>query len=148
VAARVFGTFLSWLQDKKSPVFVVATANDISSLPPEVLRQERFDEIFFVDLPDKKQREEILRIHLAQRGRSGENFDLNSLSESCGGFSGAELEQAVIEGLFRAFEADREIETGDITQAVEDTFPLSCSRAAEIAALKHWATKNARAASH
>jgi SpoVK/Ycf46/Vps4 family AAA+-type ATPase len=147
VAARVFGTFLSWLQDKKSPVFVVATANDISSLPPEFLRQGRFDEIFFVDLPGEKQREEIFRIHLARRGRAAENFDLRALIESSEGFSGAELEQAVIEGLFRAFEADREIETGDITQAVKDTFPLSSSRAAEIAALRQWAGKNARAAS-
>jgi SpoVK/Ycf46/Vps4 family AAA+-type ATPase len=147
VAARVFGTFLSWLQDKKSPVFVVATANDISSLPLEFLRQGRFDEIFFVDLPDKKQREEIFRIHLSRRGRTPGNFDFEKLTESSEGFSGAELEQAVIEGLFRAFEADREIETGDITQAVRDTFPLSRSRAAEIADLRQWAGKNARAAS-
>lgn len=146
VTERVFGTFLQWLQDKKSPVFVVATANDISALPPEFLRQGRFDDIFFVDLPDQKQRADILRIHLARRGRQAETFDLPTLAEASAGFSGAELEQAMLEGFFRAFEADREVETTDIAQAIQNTFPLSRTRVQEIAALQLWARQSAKSA--
>src|SRR5215510_9775980 len=93
--ARVFGTFLTWLSEKKAPVFVVATANDISQLPPELLRKGRFDEIFFVDLPDREERTEIFRIHLLKRRRDAEQFDLPGLAEASKDFSGAEIEQAI-----------------------------------------------------
>ncbi|NLN91944.1 MAG: protein kinase [Candidatus Hydrogenedens sp.] len=144
VAARVFGHFLTWLQDKRSPVFVVATANDLSAIPPEFLRQGRFDDIFFVGLPTKPEREAILRIHLAKRGRDPENFDLQALVEASEGYSGAEIEQAVISGLFRAFEADRELETTDMLIALKEAPPLSRSRQAEIRALTDWAQRHAR----
>lgn len=143
VSARVFGSFLSWLQDKKSPVFVVATANDLSGIPPEFLRKGRFDEIFFVGLPDKPQRQEILKIHLQRRKRKADAFDLKKIADKSELFSGAELEQAVVEGLFRAFEAGREVQTKDVLAAAEDTFPLARSRANEIAQLIQWAEVNA-----
>ena len=147
VAARVFGTFLNWLQDKRSPVFVVATANDLTGIPPEFLRQGRFDDIFFVGLPGPKEREAILRIHLARRHRDAACFDLGELARATEGFSGAEIEQAVIGGLFRAFEANRDLETTDILAAVAETHPLSRSRAREIAELTAWAGQNAKQAS-
>ncbi len=147
VAARVFGTFLNWLQDKRSPVFVVATANDLSGIPPEFLRQGRFDDIFFVDLPGVAERQTIFKIHLMRRHRDPNVFDLTALAESTHGYSGAEIEQAVVGGLFRAFEAQRELETADLLDAVKETYPLSRSRAREIALLTAWASQNARQAS-
>jgi SpoVK/Ycf46/Vps4 family AAA+-type ATPase len=147
VAVRVFGTFLTWLQDKKSPVFVVATANDLTGIPPEFLRQGRFDDIFFVGLPGESEREAIWRIHLSKRRRDPAAFDLGGLVTATEGFSGAEIEQAVVSGLFRAFEAGRDLETGDLRAAVGETYPLSRSRAREIAALTEWARVNAKPAS-
>lgn len=146
VAARVFGTFLSWLQDKRSPVFVVATANDLSSIPPEFLRQGRFDDIFFVGLPAKAEREAILRIHLRKRGRDADQFDLGALADVSEGFSGAELEQAVVAGLFEAFDAGGDLETGHLMAALQDTYPLSRARAREIGILTDWARRNAKIA--
>jgi SpoVK/Ycf46/Vps4 family AAA+-type ATPase len=147
VAARVFGSFLSWLQDKRSPVFVVATANDLSGIPPEFLRQGRFDDIFFVGLPNPAEREAILKIHLARRRRKPGGFALDELVKATAGFSGAEIEQAVVAGLFRAFDDGREIETRDIVAAAAETYPLSRSRGREIAALTAWAGTNAKLAS-
>lgn len=147
VAARVFGYFLSWLQDKRSPVFVVATANEIRGIPPEFLRKGRFDEIFFVGLPDKKQREEIFKIHLARRRRHSEKFGVRALAELSETFSGAEIEQAVISGMFRAFDADREVMTEDVAAAIKETFPLARSRPREIAEITNWAATNAKLAS-
>ena len=147
VAARVFGDFLNWLQEKRSPVFVVATANDLTGIPPEFLRSGRFDERFFVGLPGRAQRQQILGIHLKRRNRNPESFDLAALAAESEGFSGAELEQAVVSGLFRAFEAGRELQTADISAEIRETYPLSRSRAAEIAALTQWAVRNARMAS-
>jgi len=147
VAARVFGTFLNWLQDKRSPVFVVATANDLTGIPPEFLRQGRFDDIFFVGLPGAKERETIFKIHLARRHREPVAFDLAALAEATYGYSGAEIEQAVIGGLFRAFEACRELETADMLAAARETHPLSRARAREIAMLTAWASQNAKQAS-
>jgi len=146
VAARVFGMFLSWLQDKRSPVFVVATANDLSGIPPEFLRQGRFDDIFFVGLPGEPERDAILRIHLAKRRRDPAKFELAALVDASKDFSGAEIEQAVISGLFGAFEKDRDLETGDVLTALRETYPLSRSRAREIAALTRWAETNAKLA--
>ena len=129
------------------PVFVVATANDIKSLPPEFLRQGRFDEIFFVGLPGKAEREAIFRIHLLRRRRDPKAFHLPPLLESSAGFSGAEIEQAVISGHYRAFENERELEAGDLLTALRETVPLSKSRAKEIAAIYHWADSSAKWAS-
>jgi len=147
VTERVFGTFLQWLQDKRSPVFVVATANNVVGLPPEFLRQGRFDDIFFVGLPEAAERRRILEIHLARRKRDAERFGLAELAAACEGFSGAELEQLVVAGLFRAFDEDRELEAADLTQAAAETYPLSKARAAEIGAMMRWAATGARAAS-
>jgi serine/threonine protein kinase/MoxR-like ATPase len=148
VAQRVFGAFLSWLQDKRSPVFVVATANDLSGIPPEFLRQGRFDEIFFAGLPNARQREAILRIHLGKRRRDAKKFEIDNLARLSEGFSGAEIEQAVVAGLFHAFDAGREIETKDIADAIGETYPLSRARGREVGALIHWAENHARSASY
>lgn len=146
VAARVFGTFLNWLQDKRSPVFVVATANDLSGIPPEFLRQGRFDEVFFVGLPGPEQRQAIFEIHLTRRKREAAGHDLTALVQATQGFSGAEIEQVVVGGLHRAFEANRALETTDLLAAAQETHPLSRSRASEIAQLTAWADRNAKQA--
>src|SRR3989441_5004422 len=119
--ARVFGTFLTWLSEKTAPVFVVATANDISQLPPELLRKGRLDEIFFVDLPTKEERKEIFGIHLAKRGRDPQPFDLDSLVACSENFGGAEIEQAVISALYDAFYARHELATQHILEALRQT---------------------------
>ena len=149
--ARVFGTLLTWMQEKTEPVFVVATANDISQLPPELLRKGRFDEIFFVDLPGKKTREEIWNIHL--RKRLGENFDPNrfdfeKLVEKSNGFTGAEIEEAVNDALYRAFSRGEELETTHLLDAVKATYPLSKVMAENILKLREWAKYRARLASN
>lgn len=146
MAARVFGAFLSWLQDKRSPVFVVATANDLSGVPPEFLRQGRFDDIFFVGLPGQQEREAIFKIHLNKRRRDPNGFDLAALTNKSDGFSGAEIEQAIVTGLFEAFEKQRDLETPDVIAALESTHPLSKSRAGEIQTITTWASRNAKAA--
>ncbi len=112
--ARVFGTFITWLQDKTAPCFVVATANDVSALPPELLRKGRFDEIFFVDLPSALERAEIFAIHLRKRKRDPALFDLVTLAHETAGYSGAEIEQAVVSALYDAFDQEREVTTDDI----------------------------------
>jgi hypothetical protein len=144
VTERVFGAFLQWLQDKRSPVFVVATANHIAGLPPEFLRQGRFDEIFFAGLPETPERAQILGIHLQRRGRNPADFALGELASATQGFSGAELEQVVIAGLYRAFDAGRELEPHDLTAAAAQIYPLSRARAAEIRAMVRWAEASAR----
>ena len=146
VAARVFGSFLNWLQDKRSPVFVVATANDLSGIPPEFLRQGRFDDIFFVGLPGPAEREAIFRIHLTKRGREPARFDLAAAVEASAGFSGAEIEQAVVGGLFKAFDTGRDLTADDLLAACRETYPLARSRAKEIARLTAWASQNAKQA--
>ncbi len=147
VTARIFGTFLTWMQEKTAPVFIVATANDISQLPPELLRKGRFDEIFFIDLPQQTERESIFAIHLAKRNRRPEDFDLTTLAEEANGYSGAEIEMAVVEGLYKAFAHDREIEDRDIIKAIHATVPLSTTMAERIAHLRQWANDRARPAS-
>ena len=147
VARRLFGTFLSWLEDRAAPVFVAATANDIQRLPPEFTRKGRFDEIFFVDLPDQGERESIFRVHLAKRERAPASFDLAALAQSAQGHSGAEIEAAVIDGLYRAFDdGARPLVREDICAALDAAVPLSKSRAADIARLHAWAESNARPA--
>lgn len=145
--ARVFATFLTWLQEKTSPVFVVATANNIDNLPPELVRKGRFDDIFFVDLPSVSEREEIFRIHLRKRGRAPETFDIKSLAEATDGFSGAEIEQAVIDALYKAFPQSRDILTNDIMNVINATVPLSRTMSEDISRLRAWARDRARPAS-
>ena len=146
-AARVFGSLLTWLQEKTSPVFTIATANDINLLPPEALRKGRFDEIFFIDLPDAEERREVFAIHLAKRGRDPQRFDLVTLSREAEGFSGAEIEQVVISGLYDAFESGQELETRDLRRNIADTVPLSQTMKTQIKALQDWACTHARPAS-
>jgi len=145
--ARVFGTFISWLNDKTAPCFVVATANDITALPPELLRKGRFDEIFFVDLPGEAEREEIFAIHLKKRRRDPQNFDLKRLAAATAGYSGAEIEQAVIAALYDAFDLEREVATEDILIAVNQSVPLSMTMKESIEVLREWAATRARPAS-
>lgn len=145
--ARVFGTLLSWMQEKTSPVFIIATANDISQLPPEMLRKGRFDEIFFVDLPSPRERREIFRIHLAKRSRREEDFDMDRLVRAAVSFSGAEIEEGVISGMFDAFSQGREVATDDILKALGDTFPISRTMEEKITGLRNWADRRARKAS-
>lgn len=147
VTARIFSSFLLWMQEKTAPVFVVATANDVRRLPPELLRKGRFDEIFFVDLPSQEEREKIFEIHVRKRGRDSTGFDITELAVSTSGFSGAEIENAVISGLYKAFAAGRELAQQDIAEAIIETIPLSKTMAENIEALRRWASSRARSAS-
>ncbi len=147
VARRLFGTFLTWLEDREAAVFVAATANDIQRLPPEFTRKGRFDEVFFVGLPGEAERHRILRIHLRRRGRDPDRYDLEALASESAGYSGAELEAAVVGGLYRAFaDGARELSDQDIRAALAESSPLSQTRAGELAYLQRWAATNARAA--
>lgn len=145
--ARVFATFLTWMQEKTKPVFLIATANDVSALPPEMLRKGRFDEIFFVDLPDKVEREDIFRIHLTKRNRDAAGFDLKVLSELTFGFSGAEIEQVVLGGLNTAFYANRELTQEDLVAETKAVVPLSVMMREDIDELRAWAQMRTRPAS-
>ena len=142
-----FGTFLTWMQEKESPVFVVATANDVRALPPELMRKGRFDEIFFVDLPDVHERLQILEIHLKLRERDPHAFDLTQVAEETERFSGAELEQVVVSGLFQAFSEDRNLSFEDLVEAARDTVPLAVTMDDHIKQLREWARPRARRAS-
>ncbi len=145
-STRVFGTILTWMQEKTAPVFVVATANDISSLPPELLRKGRFDEIFFLDLPTLEERMDILRVHLAKRRRLPEDFDVDSLARASQGYVGAELEQAIIDAMYVGFNARREFTTADIEAALKRQIPLSVSQREVVSRLRDW-LKEGRAVS-
>lgn len=145
--ARVMGTFLTWLSEKNSAVFVVATANDISNLPPELLRKGRFDEIFFVDLPTEGERADIFRIHIERRGRDPAGFDLGALSATSVGFSGAEIEQAVISALYDVFYAKGDLTTEALLASLKETVPLSRTMSDQIEAIRAWAEGRARNAS-
>jgi SpoVK/Ycf46/Vps4 family AAA+-type ATPase len=138
-SARVFGTFITWLQEKTAPVFVIATANNIDLLPPELLRKGRFDEIFFIDLPNQSERIEIFRIHLMKRKRNPGNFDLEALASASGNFSGAEIEQAVISALFDAFVDNRDLLTGDVEKSIRATVPLATTMSDKVRNLRQWA---------
>jgi len=147
VSARVFGALLTWLQEKSAPVFVVATANRIDALPPELLRKGRFDEIFFIDLPSAAERRDIFRIHIAKRQRDPAAFDLDALSTAAEGFSGAEIEQAVIAGLYHAFAEGTDLRPGHVMKAVEESIPLSSTMGEEIGRLREWSKTRTRPAS-
>jgi hypothetical protein len=145
--ARVFGTFLTWLSEKTAPVFVVATANDISQLPPELLRKGRLDEIFFVDLPSRDERLEVFRIHIQKRGRDSKQFDLAALAEASKDFSGAEIEEAINSALYDAFYAKEELASGHVRNALSQTVPLARTMDEQIGRLRNWAEGRARNAS-
>jgi SpoVK/Ycf46/Vps4 family AAA+-type ATPase len=146
--ARVFATLATWLQERTASVFVFATANTVIALPPELMRKGRWDEIFFLDLPGLGERQSIIRIHLAKRNRNPRYFDVALLAEKCAGFSGAEIEQAIIDGLYNAFDENRPLTTDDIIQSLETTVPLSITMAENLQALREWALTRARPASH
>jgi len=146
-AARVFGSFLVWLQEKTAPVFVIATSNDIAMLPPELLRKGRFDEIFFIDLPNFEERQEIFFIHLHKRHWDPACFDMPRLARETEGFSGAEIEQVIISGLYDAFEAGRGLEEADLLRNIVQSVPLSQTMREQVTALRNWARTHARPAS-
>ncbi|HEX5597603.1 MAG TPA: AAA family ATPase [Micromonosporaceae bacterium] len=153
-SARVFGTFLTWLQEKTEPVFVIATANDFEGLPPELLRKGRFDETFFVDLPTRAERAPIWALHIAKRLRHTpvagdlhlDDVLLKELAELSEGYSGAEIEQAVIAGLFDAFAERRPLSKDDLVRALVNMVPLSVTQAERISAIRAWAEMRAVAA--
>ncbi len=146
-ASRVFGTLLTWLSEKTQPVFVIATANDISNLPPELMRKGRLDEIFFVDLPLDEERQEIFKIHLRRRGRRSSEFDLIELARLTEGFSGAEIEEAIVSALFDAFSRQVPLDTETIKASIAETVPLSKTMHEELSSLRSWAQGRARPAS-
>ncbi|MFH1330846.1 MAG: AAA family ATPase [Actinomycetota bacterium] len=141
VSSRLLGTFLRWMQDRPDGVFLVATANDVSALPPEFLRKGRFDEVFFVDLPGAAARRAVFAVQLAARKHDPANFDLERLAGATEGFSGAEIEAVVVGALYRAFAASAGLSTVDLAAEVASVVPLSVSRAEEVAALRAWAAE-------
>jgi SpoVK/Ycf46/Vps4 family AAA+-type ATPase len=145
-SSRIFGSFLTWMQEKTSPIFVMATANRVERLPSEFLRKGRFDEIFFVDLPTQSEREAIFKIHLSKRKRDLDRFDMLQLSKVADGFSGAEIEQALIAAMYDAFAQDREFNQLDIISAIKSTLPLSRTMTEQVTALRDWARQRARPA--
>jgi SpoVK/Ycf46/Vps4 family AAA+-type ATPase len=136
---RVLGTFLTWMAERKSQVFVVATANNISTLPPELVRKGRFDEIFFVDLPDPKNRASILAIHLTNRNQPLGNIDIDGLADAMDGFSGAEVEQALVSALYAAHAQNQPLATKHIREEIDQTRPLSVVMQEKISTLRDWA---------
>lgn len=139
VSTRIFGTFLSWLQDRDGDVFIVATANDVQKLPPEFLRKGRFDEIFFVDVPDEESREAIFKIHLEKRGKSTDKFNMESIVQATEGFSGSEIEQVIVSALYSAFSNETEISTSLLLSEISETKPLTVTMRDRIDYLRHWA---------
>lgn len=147
-SSRVFGSFLSWMQEKNKPVFVVATANDVSKLPPEFLRKGRFDEMFFVDLPDAQERAQIWDIVIARHGRKPTDFDTVVLAQMCELYTGAEIEAVFVDALHEAYADGREPKPSDILEATEHMIPLAQLMDGQIAALRHWAKGRARLAAN
>lgn len=139
LSKRMFGTLLTWLQERETPVFVVATANDINALPPELLRKGRFDEIFFVDLPKQDVRRDIFAIHLSKRKRDPSKFDLDALAAASEGYSGAEIEQAIVSALHEAYADKRGLSTERILSAMKASPPLSVTLAEQVQCLRAWA---------
>jgi len=138
---RVLATFISWLSEKTRPVFVIATANNIDLLPIEIIRKGRFDEIFFLDLPKKEEREEIFKIHIQEfRPNTWESFDYSKLAQSSDSFSGAEIKQSVIEGMYHAFYEKREFTTDDICLALKELIPLAHLESEQMVRLQNWAS--------
>ena len=150
VTSRIFSTILTWMQEKTSPVFVVATANNINLLPPELLRKGRFDEIFFVDLPTARERENIFSIHLQKKGQNPSKYPMGMLGKKTEGFNGAEIEECIKEAMFAAYVDNPEnpvLNASHIMDAISETVPLSTTMKEQIAALRSWAATRAKNAS-
>jgi SpoVK/Ycf46/Vps4 family AAA+-type ATPase len=147
VSSRLLASFLSWMQDRKAPVFVAATCNNVTALPPELIRKGRFDEIFFVDLPSQADRRQIFSIQLAKRKRNPEDFDLERVAAAAEGYSGAEIDAAVQTALYAAYSQKKQLSTQSLLDALGQTVPLSTTRAEEIQALRDWAGARAVPAS-
>ncbi|HZQ67478.1 MAG TPA: AAA family ATPase [Terriglobales bacterium] len=147
VSSRLLASFLSWMQDRKAPVFVAATCNNVNALPPELIRKGRFDELFFVDLPTQPERKQIFAIQLAKRKRNAIQFDLDRIAAAAKGFSGAEIDAAVQGALYAAFARKQELTTQALLDALKTTVPLSTTRAEEIETLRDWARTRAVPAS-
>lgn len=139
LSKRMFGALLTWMQEHQSPVFLVATANDIEALPPELLRKGRFDEIFFVDLPTREARVSIFRIHLKKRKRDPKMFDLAALADASDGYSGAEIEAAILSAMHQAYASKSELSTADLSRALKESPPLSVTMREKLQALRSWA---------
>ncbi|KAG0742429.1 hypothetical protein G6F24_016484 [Rhizopus arrhizus] len=140
VSRRVLGYLLTWMAERKAPVFIVATANQVHELPAELLRKGRFDEIFFVDLPAPGVRVELLRLLLGRRQRSADDFALPALAAAANGFSGAEIEQAIVAGLYAAHAESRPLDTELLMTEIRATRPLSVLMAEQVEALRAWAS--------
>lgn len=145
-SARVFGSFLNWMQEKTCPVFVVATANDVSQLPAELLRKGRFDENFFVDLPNQKEREQVWEIQIRNYGRDPKDFDIVQLAKATEGYTGAEIEQVFVEALYEGFDQEKEPTDLSIAGVLVDCVPLSKLMGEQVEGLRKWAKGRARSA--
>jgi len=136
---RVLGTFLTWMSERKTLVFLVATANDIQNLPPELMRKGRMDEIFFVDLPGEPIRKEILTIHLKKRNLNPDDFDLDKIAQACEGFSGSEIEQVIVSGFYSVVGGYMQLNTEILLDEIRKTRPLSTVMSENIDAMREWA---------
>lgn len=141
VSSRMFASILTWMQEKEKPVYVIATANSITSLPQELLRKGRFDEIFFVDLPNQEERKEIIEIQIKKKQRETENFDINEISKRCDGFTGAEIEEMIVSSMFEAYaDGERDLEEKDILSVIDKTIPASKGFMSKtVSSLQQWA---------
>ena len=145
VTARIIGSILYWMEEKKSQSFIVGTANDVSKLPPELLRKGRWDELWYVDLPTEPERKDIFRIHITKTGRDIKKFkSLQDFAKASDGFTGAEIAACVRTAMFSAFYEDREFTEKDIISAIKDTIPLTKMKGEEITALREWARYRAK----
>jgi SpoVK/Ycf46/Vps4 family AAA+-type ATPase len=147
VSSRLLASFLSWMQDRKAAVFVAATCNNVTALPPELIRKGRFDELFFVDLPNQSERKQIFAIQLAKRKRNPADFDLDTVAQAARGYSGAEIDAAVQTALYAAYSSKQQVSTQGLLDALKATVPLSTTRAEEIQGLRAWAKERAVPAS-
>ena len=143
LSQRLLATLLTWMQDRESGVFLAATSNNITVLPPEMLRKGRFDEIFFVDLPNGEVRAALFALHLKKRGRDAAGFDLAKLAGASEGFSGAEIEQIIVAGLYTAFNAKQQLNTEILLAEIQSTQPLSVTRAEDVQSIREWAKTRA-----
>jgi SpoVK/Ycf46/Vps4 family AAA+-type ATPase len=143
LSQRLLATLLTWMQDREGGVFLAATSNNITVLPPEMLRKGRFDEIFFVDLPDVRIRAALFALHLKKRSRDAAGFDTARLAQASEGYSGAEIEQAIVSGLYTAFSQKQQLSTEILLSEIKSTQPLSVTRAEEVAAIRDWAKNRA-----
>ncbi|HUQ04388.1 MAG TPA: AAA family ATPase [Kofleriaceae bacterium] len=145
--SRVFGSFITWLQEKTTPVFVIATANNVNALPPELLRKGRFDEIFFCDLPDREDRRSIIDIHIRKKKRDPGQFDMEKLIDATVDYSGAEIEQAVVAALYDAFDTGNDLSSDGLLHTLKEIVPLAITMREQIDTMREWARTRARLAS-